>query len=333
MRQRRPRGPQGSGSGARPPRAGPRRSPRRWSGRRARRPRAGRTRAGRPRAWRRPTARSPAPPGSPGRTARRGSAGRRRPRRRSSSPPRRAGRARRAGRRAGPRAAARSGPSPTTARLPAPELGEGLGEPHRVLALVQRPDEHEERRLALPADVGASLGGVAAAEALEVDAAVDHLDAALELGQARDELLPEVVGDGDHARRAHGAPRRAAEAREGADVADVAAVRGDDEPGARHASRRRGRRRRPERGSARRRRPAGSCAPDARASAARRRCFAGERPRLRAPRRRARAPAARARARGRRRRRRTRAPPGSGTSGRRGGSALLTLVVIPRTGE
>ena len=134
--------------------AGPRRSPPRSSGRRARRPRAGRTPAGRPRGWRRPTARSPGPPGSPGRTARRGSAGRRRPRPRSSSATSACGTRPTSRTPARPSSSARSGPSPTTARLPAPLLREGLGEPHRVLALVERPDQDEERRLALPADAG-----------------------------------------------------------------------------------------------------------------------------------------------------------------------------------
>ena len=67
-------------------------------------------------------------------------------------------------------------------------------------------------------------------EALEVDARVDDLGLAARLGQPLLELAPQVVRDGDHRRRAlDDLPGQARDARDGADVPDVAPVRRDDE--------------------------------------------------------------------------------------------------------
>src|SRR5213076_2836724 len=73
------------------------------------------------------------------------------------------------------------------------EPAERLGEPHDVLALRQRA-EAEEPRLAVRRGLDA--------EALEVDAGVDHLGLAAGLGNLGLELTTEVVGDGDHGFRA-----------------------------------------------------------------------------------------------------------------------------------
>lgn len=100
-------------------------------------------------------------------------------------------------------------------------------QPDDVLAVVQGADEEEERPLAVPPEPAASLALVAAAEALEVDPAVDHLDAADELGQPSLELAAQEVGDRHHrARPLH--RERGGEPHAGyrADVAHVGAVGG-----------------------------------------------------------------------------------------------------------
>ena len=87
---------------------------------------------------------------------------------------------------------------------------------------VERADAEEAR---------AAPGGASATEnRSQVDAARDDLRLAARLGQLRLELAPQVVGDADHRGRApHDEPRRGRDARDRADVAHVAAVRGDDE--------------------------------------------------------------------------------------------------------
>ena len=133
-----------------------------------------------------------------------------------------------------PSRAARSGPSPTNASLAPSSCEQRLCEADDVLPLVERADAQISGAVAVPAERGARLGLVAAAKALEVDTAVDHLHLAERARDARLELAAQVVRDGDHAVRAaddgfggrlHAANR--------ADIADVAAVGGDDERGAR----------------------------------------------------------------------------------------------------
>ena len=106
----------------------------------------------------------------------------------------------------------------------ATELRERVREAHDVLALGQRSDMHERRRVERRRrlDIGR--------EALEVDARVDDLDLAARGGQLVLELAAQVVGDRDHRRCARDdAGGRAADAGDRADVAHVAAVRSDDE--------------------------------------------------------------------------------------------------------
>src|SRR5207342_2975974 len=57
-------------------------------------------------------------------------------------------------------------------QAPAIEPGERLGEAAGVLALVESADAEVERRLPVPADLGAKLGAVAVVEPFEVDTAV-----------------------------------------------------------------------------------------------------------------------------------------------------------------
>ena len=111
---------------------------------------------------------------------------------------------------------------------------ERLCEADDVLPLVERADAQISGAVAVPAERGARLGLVAAAKALEVDAAVDDLDLAERARDARLELAAQVVRDGDDGVRAadDGLGGRL-DAADRADVADVAAVGGDDEWGAR----------------------------------------------------------------------------------------------------
>ncbi len=86
----------------------------------------------------------------------------------------------------------------------------------------------------LQPSVAARSFGVARSEALEVDAAVDHLGLAAGVGQSLLELAAQPRGDGDHRGCSpDDVPRRAAHAGLRADVRDVLAVRGDDERRAR----------------------------------------------------------------------------------------------------
>ena len=210
-----------------------------------------------------------------------------------------------------PSSSERSGPSPTNVSDPSPSRSNARARRSDVLALAERADAEE----------GGSLSGVAreGLEALEVDAAVDHLGLAPRLGHALLEQPPQVVRDGDHrACAADDQPRRRPDARNPADVRDVLAVSGDDERCASEESAPEARRNEevrvddvgpePPRG-ARCRSPRAAGGGAARRSA------------CRAPPARPRARTRRARAPGPPRRRRGRARPRSGTSGRRAGSA------------
>ena len=105
------------------------------------------------------------------------------------------------------------------------ETLEGAREADDVLALGQRPDAEEGRSLA-----GRALERP---EALEVDAAVDHLRLPSRLRDALLEQAAEVARHRDHrGRTPDDEPRRSADARDRADVRDVLPVRGDDERGA-----------------------------------------------------------------------------------------------------
>ena len=178
-----------------------------------------------------------------------------------------------------PSSCARSGAVAGEGERSLAEQRERVGEPHDVLALLERADAEEARR---------PVGRRRDREPLEVDAARDDLRLAARLGHLRLELAAQVLGDADDRRRApHDEPRRRGDARQLADVAHVAAVRGDDERRARRRARRSAR---SARGSARRRRRAARRA----ASGARARGSGASRPRAcRAPRAR---PRARARA-------------------------------------
>ncbi len=113
-------------------------------------------------------------------------------------------------------------------------LLERAREAEDVLALGE-PAEAEKRR-AVPARAQrpACRFGIARSEALEVDAAVDHLGLAAGVGQSLLELGAQPRGDGDHRGCSpDDVPGRAAHAGLRADVRDVLAVRGDDERRAR----------------------------------------------------------------------------------------------------
>ena len=120
---------------------------------------------------------------------------------------------------------ARSGPSPTKVSEPRPSRANASARRTTFLRSVSEPTCTNAGRLEL------ARGRRTSAEALEVDARVDDLGLAARRGQLVLELAPQVVGDRDHRR---GARRRralvsAADAGDRADVAHVAAVRGDDE--------------------------------------------------------------------------------------------------------
>jgi hypothetical protein len=67
-------------------------------------------------------------------------------------------------------------------------------------------------------------------ESREIDARVDDMHFALGVRNLRLELAPEKVGNGDHrVRSAHRRCGRGRHARDGADVANVAAVRGENQ--------------------------------------------------------------------------------------------------------
>ena len=104
------------------------------------------------------------------------------------------------------------------------EPRERVGETDDVLALAERADAEERRR------VQVTLCHLARGEALEVDARVDDVRLAARFGQLRLELAAQVVRDGDHGRRAlDDAARERRNSRDRADVANVPPVRGDDE--------------------------------------------------------------------------------------------------------
>ena len=111
-------------------------------------------------------------------------------------------------------------------RLPRPSVANASARRTDVLALGEAADRHERGPLGRP-----SAAGRRSAEALEVDARVDHDRLPARLGQLQLELAAEVVGDRDHRRsRADDAARVSArDAGNRADVAHVAAVGGDDE--------------------------------------------------------------------------------------------------------
>ena len=105
-------------------------------------------------------------------------------------------------------------PSPTQAF-------ESLGKPNDVLPLGEAADADEDRPITVPRRRG---------EQLQVDAAVDDVSLALRLGNLQLELAAQVVGDGDQGGgTADDEARRGGDSRVGANVADVAAVGGDDE--------------------------------------------------------------------------------------------------------
>ena len=120
---------------------------------------------------------------------------------------------------------ARSGPSPTNVRLPRPSVANASASRTHVLALGQRADVQRTRARS------SSARRLADGEPLEVDARVDHHRLAARLGDLQLELAAQVLRDGDHRRRRARRRARVSAATPGdrADVADVAAVRGDDE--------------------------------------------------------------------------------------------------------
>ena len=291
--------------------AAPRASPATSSGS-TRMPASGGTNSGGPPTRsRRPCGRRPSPRGSTGRTAR---AARARTRRRRAARQRRhrvvRDAADRRARARGPRAAARSGPSPTNVRLPRPSARERVGEPDDVLPLGEAPTQTNAGR--------------------------PRRGARLDRGSARGRrpsrsrsVLPRASGSFARARGAGSRRRRspllarrttrrvsAGDARHGADVADVAAVRGDDERRARRDAAIRPRRDeevRPD--DVRAARPAPARRRRARASGACRRRAVEHRELDLVP------ALARAPARAARRTRRDRGRPAPGTSARRAGSA------------
>ncbi len=104
---------------------------------------------------------------------------------------------------------------------PLAERGERVGEPDDVLALLERADAEEPRRAVRRRRDG---------ELLPVDAARDDLRLAARLRQPRLELAAQVLRDADDGRgAADDEARGRGDAGELADVADVAAVGGDDE--------------------------------------------------------------------------------------------------------
>ena len=101
---------------------------------------------------------------------------------------------------------------------------ERVGEANDVLALAERADTQERRRL------NVMFGRVVRREALEIDARVDDVCLSARFGQLRLELATQVVRDGDDRRRAFDdAARERRNSRDRADVANVPSVRGDDE--------------------------------------------------------------------------------------------------------
>jgi hypothetical protein len=106
---------------------------------------------------------------------------------------------------------------------------ERAGEAEDVLALGERARAEERRSLATPAELLSRHVRILRREALEVDAAVDHLDPSPRLGHDRLESLLEPVRDGDDCGgTADGDPRRRTHDPRRGSVGDVLAVRGED---------------------------------------------------------------------------------------------------------
>ena len=110
------------------------------------------------------------------------------------------------------------------------EPGEGIGEPDRALALLERSDEEVERPLALPAELGAGGRCVSPAKALQVDSAVDHVGSPVQLREPEEQLSAKVLR---HANHRAGPPdrqlRREPDPANRADVPNVPPVRGQNE--------------------------------------------------------------------------------------------------------
>ena len=136
-----------------------------------------------------------------------------------------------------PSSSARSGPSPTKASAALAEPLERVARGGRRSCARQRADAEERRARRRPSRAGARRVG-SRGEALEVDAGVDDLG----LARAPRAPSPRARGGGSRRRRRRRrrGGRRAAWPRampgQRADVADVAAVRGDDERRARRRS-------------------------------------------------------------------------------------------------
>ena len=119
------------------------------------------------------------------------------------------------------------------ARAQRPVADEGeLPSPSRANASARRTTFFRSVREPTQRNAGDSRCAASrrSAEALEVDARVDDLGLAARLRELRLELAAQVVRHGDHRGRAlDDAARERGDARDRADVANVAAVRGDDE--------------------------------------------------------------------------------------------------------
>ena len=124
-----------------------------------------------------------------------------------------------------PSSCARSGPSPTNVSVPSPSRANASASRTTFLRSSSAPTQRKR---------GGPSGAGGDREALEIDAARHDLRLAARRGDLRLELAPQIVRHADDRRRApHDEPRRGGDARQLADVAHVAPVRGDDERRAR----------------------------------------------------------------------------------------------------
>ena len=133
-----------------------------------------------------------------------------------------------------PSSAPRSGPSPTKVSVPSPRCSNARARRRTFLRSVSAAEAEKRRTVRLEPSVRACGFGVARSEALEVDAAVDHLGLAAASGTAssswarnHEETAITVAARRTTWRVARRTPRLRA------DVRDVLAVRGDDERRAR----------------------------------------------------------------------------------------------------